>query len=120
MLTILHLLPVAAALLVPRLAIAAASSPAPASPGPPFVRAPCEYKWTVCFRQYHYGIEQYGPVATYRRNTLLIWRNQAHVIPVTVPGLIVIVGMVVALPLGLFYLISRSPALRSGKDEPAT
>jgi hypothetical protein len=100
--TMLQLLLLTAMLLAHPVA-AADPLPSVATPAAPaLVTAPCEYKWTFSFRKHSYGIEQYGPVATYKRNTLFICRNQAHLLPVTVPGLIVIAAIIIALPVGLF------------------
>lgn len=52
--------------------------------------APKEYDWTFFYKGMSYGLEQYGPVSIYPRNTHLIWRSRAHRIPVTVPGVVVI------------------------------
>jgi len=106
----LQLLPLASTLLAHPLAAADPPPSAATSAAPSVVTAPCEYKWTFSFRQHIYGIEQYGPVATYKRNTLLIWRNRAHLLPVTVPGLIVIAAILIVLPGGLYLLIKRSRA----------
>jgi hypothetical protein len=101
--TMLQLLTAAATLLVNPLAAGDARTPAPASPTPAPVIAPCEYDWIFFYRQQCYGIQQYGPVATYRRNTLLIWRSRAHLIPVSVPGVVAIVAIVLVLPVGLLF-----------------
>jgi hypothetical protein len=103
MLRTLQLLCVAATLLVHPLAAADTSLPAVASAGASGLIAPREYKWTFSFRGYHYGIEQYGAVASYPRNTSIIWRNRAHLIPLTVPGVIVIAGMAATLPIALLF-----------------
>ena len=102
--TMLHFLTAAATLLGHPLVAGDALPPVPAAPTSAPVIAPCEYDWTFFYRQHRYGIQQYGPVATYRRNTLLIWRSRAHLIPVSVPGVVAIVGIGVVLPVGLLFL----------------
>ena len=102
--TMLQFVTAAATLLLHPLV--AGDAPTPASPSPAPVIAPCEYDWTFFYRQHRFGIQQYGPVATYRRNTLLIWRSRAHLVPVSVPGSVAIVGIVVVLPIGLLFWYS--------------
>jgi hypothetical protein len=101
--TMLQFLTAAVTLLAHPLLARDALPSAPAAPSSTQVIAPREYDWTFFYRQHRYGVQQYGPVATYRRNTLLIWRSQAHLILVTVPGLVAIVGIVAVLPFGLWF-----------------
>ena len=101
--TMLQFVTAAATLLLHPLVAGDAPTPIPASPSPAPVIAPCEYDWTFFYRQRRFGIQQYGPVATYRRNTLLIWRSRAHLIPVSGPGVVAIVGIGVVLPVGLLF-----------------
>jgi hypothetical protein len=101
--TMLQFLTAAVIFLVHPLMARDALPSAPAAPSSTQVIAPREYDWTFFYRQHRYGVEQYGPAATYRRNTLLIWRSRAHLIPVTVPGLVAIVGIVAVLPFGLWF-----------------
>src|SRR6266850_4602424 len=99
--TMLQFLTAAATLLVHPLVAGDGLPPVPAAARSAPVIAPCEYDWTFFCRQHRYGIQQYGPVATYRRNTLLIWRSRAHLIPVSAPGVVAIVGIVAVLAVGL-------------------
>jgi hypothetical protein len=110
MLATFQLVPLAATLLLHPVADADPPPPEAALVAPAPLLAPREYNWTFSFRQQPYGIEQYGPVATYRRNTHLIWRNRAHQLPATVPVLILIALAAIALPLGLLVLARRPKA----------
>ena len=101
--TMLQFVTAAATLLGHPLVAGDALPPVPAAPTSAPAIAPCEYDWTFFYRQHRYGIQQYGPVATYRRNTLLIWRSRAHLVPVSAPGSVAIVGIVVVLPIGLLF-----------------
>ena len=108
--TMLPFLTAAATLLVLSLAAGDAQPPVlAASPSAAPVIAPCEYDWTFFYGQHHYGIQQYGPVAAYRRNTLLIWRSRAYLIPVTAPWALAIAACVVVALSGFFaHLFMRS------------
>ena len=71
--------------------------------------APCEYRWgfdwTFSYGRGRYGLEQYGPVAVYPRNTLVIWHSRAHRIPVTVPWAVFIAACVVIALFGFAALL---------------
>jgi hypothetical protein len=69
--------------------------------------APTEYNWTFSCRSGRYGLQQFGPVAIYPRNTHLIWRNRAYQIPVTVPWALVITTFVVFAPFGFIAFRKR-------------
>jgi hypothetical protein len=73
-----------------------ASSNTPSAP----IISPAEFDWTFYYRGRHYGLQQFGPVAIYPRNTHIIWRSRAYRIPVTVPWAVVIAGFVAFVPFG--------------------
>jgi hypothetical protein len=87
-------------------ATAAADSGAPASSASAAasIIAPTEYDWTFFYHGTRYGLQQYGPIAIYHRNTLVIWHSRAYRIPVTVPWVLVITACIVITPFGLIAL----------------
>jgi hypothetical protein len=88
-------------LAVPAAADSGAQSSASAAA---FMIAPTEYDWTFFYHGSRYGLQQYGPVAIYHRNTVFIWHNMAHRSPVTVPWVLVITACIVIAPFGLIAL----------------
>jgi hypothetical protein len=66
--------------------------------------APTEYDWTFLYHGTSYGLQQFGPVAIYPRNTHVIWHSRAYRIPVTVPWALVITACIVITPFGLIAL----------------
>src|ERR1041385_3365675 len=84
------------------------SSPPPAQTSTAIV-APREYNWTFFYRGTRYGLEQYGPVAIYRRNTLVVLHSRAYRIPVTAPWAIFIAACVLLTVFGFIaFLFNRS------------
>ena len=66
--------------------------------------APTEYDWTFFYHGSRYGLQQFGPFASCHRNTVFIWHNMAHGIPVTVPWALVITACIVISPFGFVAL----------------
>ena len=87
---------------------ASGDSAPPAAPAPtnPAIVAPCEFHWRFTYRGKFYGLEQWGPVGIYRRNTLIIWKNMTHEIPMTWPWAFFIAACVVVAPVGFFVRMS--------------
>ena len=63
-----------------------------------------EYDWTFLYHGTCYGLQQFGPVAIYPRNTHVIWHSRAYRIPVTVPWALVITTCIFIPTYGLFPL----------------
>ena len=70
-----------------------------------------EYSWTFdrtnSFGRGRYGLQQWGPVGPYSRNTLIIWRSKAHRIPVTAPWALVIAACVLFAFVGFITLLIK-------------